>query len=412
MEVKPGYKQTEIGIIPQDWDVKNLGELVSLKTGPFGSSIHKSDYVSDGIPIINPTHIFGGELFPERNLTVSTDTVNRLAEFRLKTNDIIIGRRGEMGRCAVVREEHQGWLCGTGSLIIRSNSKIFPDFLQRVFSSPSVISKIEEASVGSTMVNLNQTVLFGLKIQYPPLPEQRAIAAALSDVDSLLSALDALLAKKRLIKQGTMQALLTGKTHLPGFIGEWSVMELNRIVTQFIVPMRDKPKAFKGEIPWCRIEDFDGKFLFDSKSNQTVDNETIKLMNLKVYPTGTLLVSCSADLGRCAIVGKPLVTNQTFIGLVFDDNKASSDFFYYYITFHAEELNNLSSGTTISYLSREQFESYKVKVPSKKAEQTAIAEILSDMDAEIAALEVRREKTRLLKQGMMQELLTGKTRLV
>jgi type I restriction enzyme S subunit len=98
--------------------------------------------------------------------------------------------------------------------------------------------------------------------------------------------------------------------------------------------------------------------------------------------------------------------------LVFDENKASNDYFYYYMTFHADELNNLSSGTTISYLSREQFETFKVTVPPTKSEQTAIAEILSDMDAEISALEQKREKTRLLKQGMMQELLTGRIRLI
>jgi type I restriction enzyme S subunit len=176
--------------------------------------------------------------------------------------------------------------------------------------------------------------------------------------------------------------------------------------------MRDKPKVFKGNIPWCRIEDFDGKYLSDSKSNQYVDQEIINSMNLKIHPKETLLVSCSADLGRCAIVKAPLISNQTFIGLVFNKHVADNEFFYYYMTFYSEELNNLSSGTTILYLSREQFENFKVIIPPTKEEQTAIVQVLSDMDAEIEALERKLAKYRLIKQGMMQELLTGKKRLI
>jgi len=176
--------------------------------------------------------------------------------------------------------------------------------------------------------------------------------------------------------------------------------------------MRDKPKSFKGDIPWCRIEDFDGKYLMGTKSGQYVNDGIVKEMNLKIHPIGTLLVSCSANLGRCAIVKRPLITNQTFIGLVVNELKLSNEFIYYYMTFNAEELNNLSSGTTISYLSREQFEIFKIHIPPTESEQQAIAQILSDMDAEIKSLEQKRNKYKSIKQGMMQELLTGKTRLV
>ena len=221
-----------------------------------------------------------------------------------------------------------------------------------------------------------------------------------------------LIAKKRDLKQAAMQQLLTGQTRLPGFNGGWEVSALKRFVRTFIVPMRDKPKRLTGDIPWCRIEDFDGMYLADSRSGQRVDTATIRSMNLKVYPAGTLLVSCSADLGRCAIVARPLVSNQTFIGLEMDDRAASNVFFYYLMTSKADELNGVSSGTTISYLPREQFEEFAVFAPVDKHEQVAIAAVLSDMDAELSALEARRDKTRDLKQAMMQELLTGKTRLV
>jgi len=149
----------------------------------------------------------------------------------------------------------------------------------------------------------------------------------------------------------------------------------------------------------------------NSKSGRYVDKEIVNNMNLKIFPADTLLVSCSADLGRCAIVKKPLVTNQTFIGLVIDDSKADNEFLYYYMTFHAEELNNLSSGTTISYLSREQFENLDVRVPRSKIEQSAIVQVLSDMDIEIEKLEQKKEKYKQLETGLKQQLLTGRIRL-
>lgn len=343
-------------------------------------------------------------------MTITEHAAKNLSEFRMKAGEVVIGRRGDMGRCAVVQQHQAGWLCGTGSMIIRPVNAD-AEFLRRLLSSPRVISAIEDSSVGTTMVNLNQGTLAGLKLQFPLLPEQRAIATALSDMDALLDGLTRLIAKKRDLKQATMQQLLTGQTRLPGFHCSWGLKPLRYFARQFIVPMRDKPRYLAGDIPWCRIEDFDGMLLEGSKSGQGVDAETIKSMNLKVYPVGTLLVSCSADLGRCAVVGTPLVSNQTFIGIELEEQVASNVFFYYLMSSKSEDLNNLSSGTTISYLSREQFEEFKVLAPLDKAEQTAIATVLSDMDVELAGLEARLTKTRALKQAMMSELLTGKTRL-
>ena len=248
-------------------------------------------------------------------------------------------------------------------------------------------------------------------ITLPPMKEQQKIAGALSDVDDMISLLEKLIEKKKAVKQGAMQELLTGKKRIKGFSGEWRKIVLKQLIKEFIVPMRDKPKDLNGPIPWCRIEDFNGKYLYSSKSNQGVTIETINNMNLKVFPKNTLLVSCSAYLGRCAIVKSELVTNQTFIGLVPGDN-INVDFLFYVMNGEEKNLNLLSSGTTISYLSREQFEEYKICIPCEVAEQNAIASILSDMDSEIEALEQKLAKTRQIKQGMMQQLLTGKIRLV
>ncbi len=185
--------------------------------------------------------------------------------------------------------------------------------------------------------------------------------------------------------------------------GEWVEKKLREIVSNFIVPMRDKPKKLDGEIPWCRIEDFDGMYLCKSKTNQGVSSLTIKEMNLKVYPINTLLVSCSADLGRCAITSTKLVTNQTFIGLVPVIEKANVVFLYYIMTISKNRLNARSSGTTIAYLSRQEFEKFEVKIPSLP-EQQKIASCLSSLDELIEAHNQKLELLKRHKKGLMQNL--------
>lgn len=210
------------------------------------------------------------------------------------------------------------------------------------------------------------------------------------------------------MKTKTNKTALIPRLRFPEFqnSGEWEKKTLDNLVTDFIVPMRDKPKKLDGDIPWCRIEDFEGMYLSGSKSNQGVSLETIKEMNLKVYPVNTLLVSCSADLGKCAITQKPLITNQTFIGLVPDTKKINTVYLYYLMTNSRDELNQRSSGTTISYLSRRQFEKFEILIPpdKDKKEQQKIASCLSSLDEVIAGERQRLELLNAHKKGLLQNL--------
>lgn len=185
----------------------------------------------------------------------------------------------------------------------------------------------------------------------------------------------------------------------------WDFCRLDKLVSRFMVPMRDKPKEFSGSTPWVRIEDFDGKYLYESKSKRCVDKNTIEEMKLKVYPSGTVLCSCSARLGVCTIAGAELVSNQTFIGLVPSPSAISSEFLFYRMQSHADDLQKLSSGTTIAYLSREKFEEFEVLAPPLP-EQQKIAAILSSVDDVIEKTRAQIDKLKDLKTGMMQELLT------
>jgi len=185
---------------------------------------------------------------------------------------------------------------------------------------------------------------------------------------------------------------------------EWKIVELKEHAEQFIVPMRDKPKTFDGRVPWCRIEDFNGKYLYTSKSSRFVSDEVISSMNLRINPIGTVLCSCSAKLGICAIVGQPLITNQTFIGIV-PKKTLDTEFLYYLMGSYAHRLQMLSTGTTIAYLPRENFERFLIVRPPLP-EQHKIASILSKVDEHISHTEAIIEKTEELKKGLMQQLLT------
>jgi type I restriction enzyme, S subunit len=149
--------------------------LLELKTGPFGSTLHQSDYVSGMIPIVNPMHINEGRIVPSSKMTVSHEKAEILSDFKIRSGDVIIARRGVMGRCAVVRDSQEGWICGTGSMILRPNPLLLPEYLQIFLSCPSTVKTLESEAVGSTMANLNQRVLSSLQIWLPPLSEQHEI---------------------------------------------------------------------------------------------------------------------------------------------------------------------------------------------------------------------------------------------
>lgn len=412
MEVKPGYEQKEADVFPMDWDTEPLGRHATFRTGPFGSALHKSDYTNDGVPVVNPMHIVDGRIEPTRTMTITEHAAKGLSDFRMKAGEIVIGRRGDMGRCAVVQEHQAGWLCGTGSMIVRPQNAD-ADFLQRVLSSPPAISAIEDASVGTTMVNLNQATLAGLKVQLPPLPEQRAIATALSDVDALLGGLDRLIAKKRDLKQAAMQQLLTGDTRLPGFHGEWKVKRLGELseIVSGGTPKSTESTYWNDGVKWCTPTDItgcSGKYLIETE--RTISQLGLNSCGARLLPAGSLLLCSRATIGDLKIASVEMCTNQGFKSLVCQPS-VSNEFLYYKLLTMKQQMIERAFGSTFLEISKVNVAALEIAAPSPP-EQTAIAAVLSDMDSELSALGARRDKTRALKQAMMQELLTGKTRLV
>ena len=198
------------------------------------------------------------------------------------------------------------------------------------------------------------------------------------------------------------------KLRFKGYNDEWKGVKLKNICSDFIVPMRDKPKEFNGNIPWCRIEDIEGNYFHGTKSNQYVSQETIDVMNLKIIPTGSVICSCSASLGTYAINTRPIITNQTFIGLVCSD-KISNHFLLNLMHTQTKKLRIIAGGTTIPYISREKFEEYNIKIPNKD-EQEKIASFLTLIDKKIEKQKELIELLKKYKRGLLSSIFSQKLR--
>ena len=414
------FKPSELGHIPAEWEVKSLGELWDdFRTGPFGSALHAQDYVTGGTPLINPMHIQDGKICPTSDMSVDKATEQRLSIYRLSKDDIIIGRRGEMGRAALVREEEAGWLCGTGCFFLRMKDVMSPDFVTRYLRTPTCVSVLEGEAVGTTLVNLNQAILGRVNVPVPPLSEQRKIATALSDVDEMIAALEKLIEKKRMVKTGAMQRLLTGKTRLPGFKGAWvekCLGELGYGVRGVgYKPWQSGTSPMVGRVQLLRSNNVqDGRLNF----NDVVYVDECCVSDGQRMRVGDILI-CAAN-GSRNLVGKAaplLVEREVTFGAfmsVFrchDNNQAAFVGHLLNSGTYKQKLDDILTGSAINNLNVSDIEDMRFFVPPTLAEQKAIAKVLGDMDEEIAALEAELAKAHQLKQGMMQELLTGKVRL-
>ena len=188
---------------PNGWEKKALSEVAEIRIGPFGSLLHKEDYLAGGHALVNPSHIVDGKIIPDNDLTVSDAKYKELSAYHLKEGDVVMGRRGEMGRCAVVNRS--GLLCGTGSLLIRSIGILHADFIQKIISFPSFKSTIEDKAVGQTMPNLNVPIVSAFQIIVPPMSVQKQYYAFVDQVDKSKAVVQKALDKSQQLFESLMQ---------------------------------------------------------------------------------------------------------------------------------------------------------------------------------------------------------------
>jgi len=408
MEVKQGYEETEIGVIPEDWEVKKLGDCLS-GTPDYGINAPAVPY-TDSLPAyIRITDITDDGRFSSESLT-SVEGADTERYF-LNVGDLVFARTGASVGKSYLYDPGDGKLVFAGFLIrVQPNpTKLNPRFLAAYVTTGSYWNWVKAMSMRSGQPGINSTQYAQFPIHLPPLSEQQALATALSDVDALISALDKLIAKKRDIKQAAMQQLLTGKKRLPRFSGEWEAKKLGEVFT--INAGKSKSKYVEESGQYLIVDmgaiSTEGKLIARKQTDYSCD----------FLEYGDLVMP-KDDIGGGNIIGRVAFIDQNKKYILGDHVYALRNiqgdalFLSYAINGHEinSSLRRKVSGSAQLGLGRQSVEEQNIVFPLL-AEQKAIAAILSDMDAEISALERKRDKTRALKQGMMQELLTGRIRL-
>ncbi len=420
MELKAGYKQTEVGVIPEDWEVQPLSAVLEFRNG---ANADKSAY-GFGVPFINVLEVIthshlNVNLIPGR-VSLSDSATQSYA---VRRGDILFNRTSEtqeeVGLTSVYQDDAPVIF---GGFVIRGRPKhganyVDPQWSGYGFRCPAVRSQIVARGQGAIRANVGQSDLSKVYIPLPPIAEQRAIAAALSDVDALLNGLDKLIAKKRDIKQAAMQELLTGKRRLPGFSGKWEEKRLGDLGSWKggMTPSMSNPLFWGGgTIPWISSGDVKSIQLLATGSYIT-EFAASQGATVMIPANSIVLVVRSGILRKYLPVATnsiPMAVNQDIKALV-PLKGVDVRFLLHSLIGKGDRIlaSCLKSGTTVESIEFGWLKAFTIPIPSLD-EQVAIADTLSAMDAELAALEERREKTHLLKQGMMQELLTGRVRLV
>lgn len=416
MELKSRYRQTEVGMIPLDWVVRSLGQLGEFRNG---INKRKEDF-GHGYPFVNLLDVFGlTKLYNGLRFDLVNSTQTEKTIYQLKKGDVLFVRSSVkpegVGLTTLVAEDLRDTVYSGFLIRFRDSGALAYEFKEHCFGEWGFRRRLISSSTVSANTNINQNALKAIQIAFPPsTEEQRAIAAALRDVDDLISSLDQLIAKKRVIKQGAMQQLLTGKQRLPGFSGEWEVKKLGDIaeIQRGASPRPiDSPIWYDSAstVGWVRISDV-------TESNGQVLFKTKDYLSEKGIAQSRFLPQNSLIMSICATVGIPVITaidtciHDGFVGFS-KLNQTDKVFLYYKLKELEPGFRSMGQTGSQRNLNSDLVRNCIILLPSIH-EQQAIATILSDMDVEIAALEQKRDKTRALKQGMMQELLTGRTRLV
>lgn len=413
--IKPGYKQTEVGVIPEDWEVKRLGEIAAIATGCTPSTRDASNY-GDEFLFVSPVDMGDTKFISQ-------------TEKMLSKKGFLMSRRFPPDSILFVCIGSTIGKCGIAPVELTSNQQINAIFPSTNFSTDYLFYAVSasapqiRAQAGEQAVPIvNKTQFSETTVGFPPsIEEQRAIATALSDVDALLDGLNRLIAKKRDIKEATMQQLLTGKTRLPGFTSEWETKRLGDHVAFLRNGVNSRAElTLDGPVKYLHYGDIHScaNVMLDPIALPSLPLEKAKTLD-RLRDGDLVFVDASEDLvGVSKFVEIPNLGNIELVAGLHTisarfDKAVLADGFKAYLQFcpaFSSHLRRLAAGTKVYATNRSHIASVEMRLPGVE-EQAAIATVLLDMDAEITTLEARRDKTKNIKQAMMQELLTGRTRL-
>ncbi|QIA00919.1 restriction endonuclease subunit S [Pseudomonas fluorescens] len=409
MALKLGYKQTEVGLIPESWSVSTVGDEFHIQ---LGKMLDADKNVGISKPFLGNRAVQWGRI-DVADIGLIKLAPSDLQRFRLRHGDLLVCEGGEVGRSAIWRQSLDECYYQKALHRLRSKKGFNITFMQNILYKYSSEGFLHNYVTQTSIAHLPKDKFQTIPIPVPPLVEQQAIAEALSDADTLIESLCQLLTKKRQIKQGLMQELLTGKRRLPGFIGEWKLKRLDELAS---IQRGASPRPIDSPIwfdessrtGWVRISDVTQACMFLEETTQRLSRKGIQ--NSRPVAEHSLIMSI------CATVGRPVITKiKTCIHdgfVVFDDLLVDQYFLYYVLCFIEEDWSRHGQTGSQMNLNTGLINSTAVLVPPTIEEQISVSRSLFEMDNEINTLETQLKKARQLKQGMMQELLTGRIRLV
>jgi len=395
--LEKGYKRTEVGLIPEDWTPRRLGDdgLVHRVGSGITPTGGQRVYKQSGRPFIRSQNVGWGELRLDDLAFIDERTHASFSGSEIVEGDVLLNITGaSIGRCAVANAFLAKGNVNQHVCEIRTNKKkLDAHFLSSYLLSDLGQSQIDSFQAGGNRQGLNFHQIRTFVIPVPNLVEQRAIAEALSDVDGLIAALDKVIAKKRAIKQAAMQQLLTGKTRLPGFshpwetkqLGEIALIQKGQLITESTLVLGTVPVVAGGRQP----------AYFHNRPNRAGKTVTIS--------------ASGANAGFVAFWKEPIFASDC--STISESPNFSIEYIFYQLVLQQETVYRSQTGGAQPHVHAKDLAPLQLPLPPL-AEQTAIATILSHIDAEIAALGRRRDKTRQIKQGIMQQLLSGRIRLI
>jgi len=423
--VKEGYRETEIGVIPEDWDNKTLEEICKVNgivRGPFGGALKKEIFVSNGYKVYEQGNAIYKTIH-KGNYYISEDKFKELIRFSVNSGDFIVSCSGTIGKIYRLPTNSPRGVINQALLkLVLDDNIINSEFFNIYFSWDNFNKTIIDDTQGGAMKNLVGMDKFRkVKFPIPDMKEQHKIAEALSDMDNLISSLEKLIEKKKAIKQGAMQELLTGKKRLQGYSGKWEMFLLGDIGT--ISGSGVDKKIMSDEQP-ITLLNYTNVYHQISISRKDLTHEvTASLEKIKKCSVSKGDVFLTPTSETPEDIALSAVAIEDMIDVVYSYHvvrlRPNSDHYGRFINYalttpmFREQAFQFAEGSGIRYvITLKKFKEMKVYMPIDKEEQNAIVSILSDMDAEITAIEQKLAKCQKLKQGMMQQLLTGKIRLV
>lgn len=391
------------------WEVKKLGDVAyTISTGPFGSVLHKSDYVSQGVPLVNPINIVDEKIIPDPTKLISDITKARLSNYVLQEGDIVVGRRGEIGRCAIVGPNEAGWVCGTGSFFIRPLPIVSSHFIAQLIRSSVYRDKLEQASTGATMKNLSNTALAELLIPVPPLPEQQRIVGVLDEAFASLAIAQANTEKNRqnarALFESHLQSIFTQR-------GEGWVEKTLADVADLIDCLHKTPTYVDSGFPMVRVTDIKPGCLDLSKTRK-VDEKTYIEFSKKHRPKpGDIVFSRVGSCGVSALVNsdEPFCLGQNTVFIL---PRVEPMFLYMFMNSQnaKDQINRRIEGTTQPTISLKSIRGISVSIPPYE-DRASLIEKFVGLESETQRLEGiyqrKLEALAALKKSLLQQAFSG-----